>query len=43
VRWSALWSSYLCNDTEFLDLARRSGLLHVNLGFESVIRRRSPA
>lgn len=36
VRWSALWSSYLCNDTEFLDLAQRSGLLHVNLGFESV-------
>jgi radical SAM superfamily enzyme YgiQ (UPF0313 family) len=36
VRWSALWSSYLCNDTEFLDLARRSGLLHVNIGLESI-------
>ena len=36
VRWSALWSSYLCNDNEFMDLAQRSGLLHVNLGFESV-------
>ncbi len=36
VRWSALWSSYLCNDSEFMDLAQRSGLLHVNLGFESV-------
>ena len=36
VRWSALWSSYLCDDTEFLDLAKRSGLLHVNLGIESI-------
>jgi radical SAM superfamily enzyme YgiQ (UPF0313 family) len=36
VRWSALWSAYLCNDTEFLDLAQRSGLLHVNLGIESI-------
>jgi len=36
VRWSALWSSYLCNDAEFLDLARRSGLLHVNIGIESL-------
>lgn len=36
VRWSALWSSYLCNDREFLDLAKRSGLLHVNIGIESI-------
>jgi radical SAM superfamily enzyme YgiQ (UPF0313 family) len=36
VRWSALWSSYLCDDTEFLDLAQRSGLLHVNIGIESI-------
>jgi len=36
VRWSALWSSYLCNDGEFLDLAQRSGLLHVNIGIESI-------
>jgi radical SAM superfamily enzyme YgiQ (UPF0313 family) len=36
VRWSALWSSYLCHDTEFLDLAQRSGLLHVNIGIESI-------
>jgi len=36
VRWSALWSSYLCNDAEFLDLAQRSGLLHVNIGIESI-------
>ena len=36
LRWSALWSSYLCNDAEFMDLAKRSGLLHVNLGIESI-------
>jgi radical SAM superfamily enzyme YgiQ (UPF0313 family) len=36
VRWSALWPSYLCHDTQFLDLARRSGLLHVNIGLESI-------
>ncbi len=36
VRWSALWSSYLCNDAPFLDLACRSGLLHVNIGIESI-------
>ena len=35
-RWSALWSSYLCHDTEFMDLAQRSGLLHVNIGIESI-------
>ncbi len=36
LRWSALWSAYLCNDIEFLDLAKRSGVLHVNLGIESI-------
>ncbi|HEY5909100.1 MAG TPA: B12-binding domain-containing radical SAM protein, partial [Verrucomicrobiae bacterium] len=36
VRWSALWSAYLCNDEAFLDLAQRSGLLHVNIGLESI-------
>ena len=36
VRWSALWTSYLCNDGHFLDLAQRSGLLHVNIGIESI-------
>jgi radical SAM superfamily enzyme YgiQ (UPF0313 family) len=36
LRWSALWSSYLCDDTEFMDLAQRSGLLHVNIGLESI-------
>jgi radical SAM superfamily enzyme YgiQ (UPF0313 family) len=36
LRWSTLWSLNLCADTEFLDLAQRSGLLHVNIGMESV-------
>jgi len=36
VRWSALWSAYLCSDGPFLDLAKRSGLLHVNIGIESI-------
>jgi len=36
VRWSTLFSAYLCTDTEFMDLARRSGLLHVNIGIESI-------
>ncbi len=36
VRWSALWSSYLCNDEPFMQLALRSGLLHVNIGLESI-------
>jgi radical SAM superfamily enzyme YgiQ (UPF0313 family) len=36
VRWSALWSSYLCLDTEFMDMAQRSGLLHLNIGIESI-------
>jgi radical SAM superfamily enzyme YgiQ (UPF0313 family) len=36
VRWSALWSAYLCNNDKFMDLAKRSGLLHVNIGIESI-------
>ena len=35
-RWSALWPAYLCNDAAFLDLAQRSGLLHLNIGLESI-------
>ncbi len=38
VRWSTLWSSHLCLDDEFLDLAKRSGVLHVNIGIESISR-----
>lgn len=36
VRWSSLWSAYLCTNQKFMDLAQRSGLLHVNLGVESI-------
>lgn len=36
VRWSTLWSSQLCLDGEFLDLAVRAGILHVNIGIESI-------
>jgi radical SAM superfamily enzyme YgiQ (UPF0313 family) len=36
LRWSALWTSFLCYDQEYMDLAKRSGLLHVNLGIESI-------
>lgn len=36
VRWSALWSAHLCSDQKFLDLAKRSGLLHLNIGLESI-------
>jgi len=37
VRWSTLWSLYLCEDKEFMDIAQRSGLLHVNIGMESIL------
>ena len=36
VRWSALWPAYLCNDGEMMDLATKSGLLHLNMGIESI-------
>jgi radical SAM superfamily enzyme YgiQ (UPF0313 family) len=36
IRWSTLWTTYLCLDDEYMDLAKRSGLLHVNMGMESV-------
>lgn len=36
VRWSALWTSNLCSDPEYMDLAKRSGLLHLNIGIESI-------
>ena len=36
IRWSTLISAHFCLDTTFLDLARRSGLLHVNMGIESI-------
>jgi radical SAM superfamily enzyme YgiQ (UPF0313 family) len=36
LRWSALFPISICHNKAFLDLAQRSGLLHVNVGFESV-------
>lgn len=36
VRWSSLWSAYLCTNQKFMDLAQRSGLLHLNIGIESI-------
>ncbi|MGB9481560.1 MAG: radical SAM protein, partial [Candidatus Acidiferrum sp.] len=36
LRWSALWTSFLCYDDEYMDLAERSGLLHINIGIESI-------
>lgn len=36
IRWSTLWTAYLCRDREFMDLAKKSGLLHVNMGMESI-------
>ncbi len=36
IRWSTLFSAHYCLDDKFMDLARRSGLLHVNMGIESI-------
>jgi radical SAM superfamily enzyme YgiQ (UPF0313 family) len=36
LRWSTLWSIDLCQNREFMDIAKRSGLLHVNIGMESI-------
>jgi radical SAM superfamily enzyme YgiQ (UPF0313 family) len=36
IRWSALWSAHLCKNDAFMDLAKRSGLLHLNIGMESI-------
>lgn len=36
IRWSALWSAHLCKNDTFMDLAKRSGLLHLNIGMESI-------
>ena len=36
IHWSTLWSSNLCRNEKFMDLAKRSGLLHVNIGIESI-------
>jgi radical SAM superfamily enzyme YgiQ (UPF0313 family) len=36
IHWSALFSPRFGLDGKFLDLAKRSGLLHVNMGIESI-------
>jgi radical SAM superfamily enzyme YgiQ (UPF0313 family) len=36
LRWSALWTADRAMDREFMELAKKSGLLHVNLGIESI-------
>jgi len=36
IHWSALFSPRFSLDAKFLDLAKRSGLLHVNMGIESI-------
>jgi radical SAM superfamily enzyme YgiQ (UPF0313 family) len=36
ITWSSLWPAYLCLNREFMDLAKRSGALHVNIGIESI-------
>lgn len=36
IRWSTLMSAHFCLDPVFMDLARRAGLLHVNMGVESI-------
>ena len=38
IRWSALFSPRFCLDGEFMDVAKQSGLLHVNMGLESIDR-----
>jgi len=36
IRWSTLFSAHYCLDERFMDLAQRSGMLHVNMGIESI-------
>jgi radical SAM superfamily enzyme YgiQ (UPF0313 family) len=36
IRWSALWSAHHCKNDAFMDLAKKSGLLHLNIGMESI-------
>ncbi|MEJ2191629.1 MAG: radical SAM protein [Nitrospirota bacterium] len=39
VRWSCLWTINTSRDGELLDLAKKAGVYHVNIGIESVSRR----
>lgn len=36
LQWSALWTAHRVLDADFMELAKKSGLLHVNIGVESV-------
>ena len=36
IRWSTLWNAHRVLDLEMMKLAKRSGLLHVNMGVESI-------
>jgi radical SAM superfamily enzyme YgiQ (UPF0313 family) len=36
IRWSTLWNTHRVLDKEFMLLAKRSGLLHLNMGVESI-------
>ncbi len=36
IRWSTLWNTNLVLDHELMRLAKRSGLLHINVGVESI-------
>lgn len=36
IRWSTLWNAHRVLDLELMHLAKRSGLLHINMGVESI-------
>jgi len=36
IRWSALWTADRVLDLEFMKLAKKSGMLHINIGIESI-------
>lgn len=36
IRWSTLWNAHRVLDPELMQLAKRSGLLHINMGVESI-------
>ncbi len=36
IRWTCLWTVKDCKDEELLNLAKRSGVWHINMGMESI-------
>jgi radical SAM superfamily enzyme YgiQ (UPF0313 family) len=36
IRWSTLWNVHRVLDPELMELAKKSGLLHINMGVESI-------